>query len=162
MAGMAFGGLIFCVNGYYAYSFFIGSYMITEGVENKTYNRPYSAGDIMSCFIGVIYGMVHFGLAAPIVKALSEGRVAGKLAYDIIMRKSRIDIDENKGEKVEKLEGEIELKNVSFTYPTRKEVKVLDNISIKFEKGKTTALVGTSGSGKSTIIQLIERFYDPD
>jgi ATP-binding cassette subfamily B (MDR/TAP) protein 1 len=39
---------------------------------------------------------------------------------------------------------------------------VLNNFSINFEAGKTTALVGSSGSGKSTIVQLIERFYDPE
>lgn len=48
--------------------------------------------------------------------------------------------------------GEIEFRNVDFSYPTRKEQKILDNFSMKFEQGKTTAIVGTSGSGKSTIV----------
>jgi len=59
------------------------------------------------------------------------------------------------------MKGNIEFKNVEFTYPTRQDLKVLKNFSCTFESGKTTALVGPSGSGKSTIIQLIERFYDP-
>jgi ABC-type multidrug transport system fused ATPase/permease subunit len=54
-------------------------------------------------------------------------------------------------------------KDVTFYYPTRPDKKILNNLSITFEKGKTTALVGPSGSGKSTVLQLIERFYDtPD
>ena len=53
------------------------------------------------------------------------------------------------------------MKDVSFTYPSRPELQVLNKFSCSFEKGKTIALVGPSGSGKSTIIQLIERFYDP-
>lgn len=57
--------------------------------------------------------------------------------------------------------GDIEFRNVSFYYPARPDTKVLDDFSAKFEKGKTTAIVGPSGSGKSTIVQLIERFYDP-
>ena len=57
--------------------------------------------------------------------------------------------------------GEIELKNVSFTYPTKKEVEVCKNISLKIERNKVVALVGQSGCGKSSIISLIERFYDP-
>ena len=57
--------------------------------------------------------------------------------------------------------GEIELKNVSFTYPTKKEVGVCKNISLKIERNKVVALVGQSGCGKSSIISLIERFYDP-
>ncbi len=54
---------------------------------------------------------------------------------------------------------EIEFKNVSFSYETGR--KILDNISFKIPKGKTVALVGTSGGGKSTIADLVPRFYDP-
>ena len=58
-------------------------------------------------------------------------------------------------------EGNISLKNIQFTYPTKKDVKILQDVSITIKKNQTIALVGTSGCGKSTIIQLIERFYDP-
>lgn len=58
--------------------------------------------------------------------------------------------------------GEIELKDVKFTYPTKKEVPVLRGINIEVKANKVVALVGHSGCGKSSIIQLIERFYDPD
>ncbi len=57
--------------------------------------------------------------------------------------------------------GEIEFKNVSFNYPTRPDFEVLKNISFKANIGETVALVGSSGSGKSTIASLISRFYDP-
>lgn len=57
--------------------------------------------------------------------------------------------------------GEIEFKNVSFNYPTRPDFVVLKNISFKANIGETVALVGSSGSGKSTIASLISRFYDP-
>ena len=55
----------------------------------------------------------------------------------------------------------IEFKNVSFAYPTRMEAKVFESFSLKIKAGKTVALCGGSGSGKSTIAQLVERFYDP-
>jgi ABC-type multidrug transport system fused ATPase/permease subunit len=58
------------------------------------------------------------------------------------------------------LQGDIEFKDVEFFYPTRPDTRVLNGLSCKFEKGKTTAIVGSSGSGKSTVVQLIERFYD--
>lgn len=59
-----------------------------------------------------------------------------------------------------KLEGNISFKNVIFSYPTRKELTVLKNISFDIEAGQKVALVGQSGAGKSTIIQLLSRFYD--
>ncbi len=70
-------------------------------------------------------------------------------------------MDQADSKKITDTAGRIEFKNVTFSYPTRKEQKILDGFSAVFEAGKTTALVGTSGSGKSTIVQLIERFYDP-
>jgi ABC-type multidrug transport system fused ATPase/permease subunit len=54
------------------------------------------------------------------------------------------------------------LQNISFTYPARADVLVLDNISLCIERGKTTALVGASGAGKSSLLQLITRFYAPN
>lgn len=72
--------------GTYAYAFYMGSVWIYKGFENQTFGREYSAGDILSCFFGVIFGMFSVGLAAPNIKAVTEGRVAGKLAFDIIDR----------------------------------------------------------------------------
>ncbi|QRW06531.1 ABC transporter transmembrane region [Ceratobasidium sp. AG-Ba] len=57
--------------------------------------------------------------------------------------------------------GKIELRNVKFNYPSRPDVRILKDLTLTFEAGKTAALVGASGSGKSTIIALVERFYDP-
>ena len=61
----------------------------------------------------------------------------------------------------ENIEGEIEFKNVTFAYPLKPDVNVLKNLSTKIEKGKVVAIVGHSGSGKTTISNLIQRFYDP-
>jgi len=58
------------------------------------------------------------------------------------------------------LEGDIEFANVSFRYPSREQVTVLNEISFKIKAGSTVALVGSSGCGKSTCIQLLQRFYD--
>lgn len=50
---------------------------------------------------------------------------------------------------------------MKFNYPNRPEVKILQGLNLKVEKGQTLALVGSSGCGKSTVVQLLERFYDP-
>lgn len=60
------------------------------------------------------------------------------------------------------MEGEIEFQDVYFRYPSRPDVKIFAGFSLHVQKGRTMALVGQSGSGKSTIISLLERFYDPD
>ncbi len=59
------------------------------------------------------------------------------------------------------LEGNIEFHNVLFNYPARPDIKILNSINFKIKSGSTIALVGSSGCGKSTCIQLLQRFYDP-
>lgn len=147
---------------FYAYSFWVGGLLVVDPeILNK--GRRYTGGDVLACLFAVIMGGFSLGGAAPNFKTVAEGRVAGKMAYDIIERKPRILLDD-KSKKIvnpEKVEGSIEFENVTFMYPSKSDQKILKDFSFKFEKGKTTAIVGPSGSGKSTIVQLIERFYDP-
>ena len=56
--------------------------------------------------------------------------------------------------------GDVEFKNFQFRYPARDDIKILNNLNLKIKSGQTIALVGSSGSGKSTCIQLMQRFYD--
>lgn len=98
-----------------------------------------------------------FGLAPYILKR----RNSLISVFGIIDRKSKIDSDDASGIKLPNIYGTIELKNVDFHYPARPEVMVLTNFNLKVNGGQTVAVVGASGSGKSTIIALIERFYDP-
>ncbi|XP_042511108.1 ABC transporter B family member 20 [Macadamia integrifolia] len=98
-----------------------------------------------------------FGLAPYILKR----RKSLISVFEIIDRVPEIDPDDNFGLKPPNVYGSIELKNVHFCYPTHPEVMVLRNFSLKVSGGQTVAVVGVSGSGKSTIISLIERFYDP-
>ncbi|KAK1312282.1 ABC transporter B family member 6 [Acorus calamus] len=98
-----------------------------------------------------------FGLAPYILKR----RKSLTSVFEIIDRAPKIDPDDNAGLKPPNVYGTIELKNIDFCYPTRPEVMVLSNFSLKVSGGQTVAVVGVSGSGKSTIIGLLERFYDP-
>jgi len=144
----------------YAYSFFMGSIWIYYEIPNHFSGEDYTAGDVLTCFFGVLFGLYSMGMAAPNIKAVASGKVAGKMVYDIIDRVPSILVDDKKAE-YHSVNGQIELKNVTFVYPSRPDQKVLDDFSIEFEVGKTTAIVGPSGSGKSTIVQLLERFYNP-
>jgi subfamily B ATP-binding cassette protein MsbA len=91
------------------------------------------------------------------ITSLQKGTVSAKRIFQIIDARSAI---ENKPDAIElrNFETTIEFKGVSFAYETE---LVLKNINLIIEKGKTIALVGTSGGGKSTLADLIPRFYDP-
>ena len=92
------------------------------------------------------------------VTHFQRGIASGIRVFEIIDTKPTI-INVSNPIILESFEKEIEFRNVSFSYETK---KVLDNISFKVSKGKTVALVGSSGGGKSTLANLIPRFYDPD
>ncbi|CAO1941112.1 unnamed protein product [Urochloa humidicola] len=98
-----------------------------------------------------------FGLAPYILKR----RKSLTSVFEIIDRVPKIDPDDASGLKPTNVYGSIEFRNVDFCYPTRPEMTVLSNFSLRVNGGQTVAVVGVSGSGKSTIVSLIERFYDP-
>ncbi|CAF3295551.1 unnamed protein product, partial [Rotaria sp. Silwood2] len=106
-----------------------------------------------------IFGMVQF---IPNIQNFAEALASESYVFEIIERKTKIDASNDEGEKPQIITGDIEFDNVTFTYPARQEVSVLNNLSIKIRSGTMIALVGASGCGKSTILQLIQRFYDPD
>lgn len=69
---------------------------------------------------------------------------------------------DNTGKQLQSVQGQIEFRNVDFSYPSRPDVLVFRDFSLTIPPGKTVAIVGGSGSGKSTVVSLIERFYDPN
>ena len=81
--------------------------------------------------------------------------------FSILDRSTRIEPDDPEAEPVERLRGEIELRHVDFAYPSRPDVMVFKDLNLRIRAGQSQALVGASGSGKSSVIALIERFYDP-
>lgn len=80
---------------------------------------------------------------------------------ETINRKSDIDPYNPNGKVLDDIHGDIELKDVLFSYPSRPDEQIFREFSLRISSGTTAALVGQSGSGKSTVISLIERFYDP-
>ncbi|KAL5991245.1 hypothetical protein ACLOJK_012152 [Asimina triloba] len=81
--------------------------------------------------------------------------------FEMIDRHPTIDIEDENGIVLDNLRGEIEFKDVEFTYPSRPDSPVLQGLNLRVLPGKTVGLVGGSGSGKSTTIALLERFYEP-
>jgi len=94
--------------------------------------------------------------------AFSKGKAAGYKLMEIINQKPTIVEDPSEGKCLAEVNGNIEFKDVTFSYPSRPDVFIFRSFSIFFPAGKTVAVVGGSGSGKSTVVSLIERFYDPN
>ena len=97
---------------------------------------------------------------ATINVGIGQGMSAGKRILPIIDIKNLIELNKDKSE-INFKNGDIELKNINFNYSSNMENKVLKNINIKINGKKMTALVGQSGSGKSSLLSLIPRLYDP-
>lgn len=93
--------------------------------------------------------------------AFSAGRSAAYKMFETIKRKPEIDAYDTRGEKLQDIRGDIQLCDVHFCYPARPNEQIFRGFSLFIPSGTTAALVGQSGSGKSTVISLIERFYDP-
>lgn len=94
--------------------------------------------------------------------AFSKGKAAGYKLLEIIRQKPSIIQDLTDGKFLNEVHGNIEFKDVTFSYPSRPDVIIFRDFSLFFSAGRTVAVVGGSGSGKSTIVALIERFYDPN
>lgn len=96
--------------------------------------------------------------ALPNIRFLSEATAAASRTFKMIDKRPTVDPDDGRGVTLEEVKGEIEFKNIDFAYPSRPEFPVLQGFSLRVMPGETLGLVGSSGSGKSTIISLLERF----
>lgn len=117
--------------------------------------------EVLKVFMVLI--ITAFGVAETLALApdIVKGSAALASVFEILDRKTAIDPDSPLGEEVTRVQGEIELKHVSFAYPQRPDIHIFTNFDLKVKKGRSLALVGQSGSGKSSVIALIQRFYDP-
>ncbi|KAM4636210.1 ATP-dependent translocase ABCB1-like [Discoglossus pictus] len=141
--------------GAYALALWYGTKLTID--EKDTY----TIGKVLTVFFAVLIGTFTLGQAAPNIESIANARGAAYEVYNIINKHRPIDSSSNEGHKLEKLVGHIAFKNIHFSYPSRPDIPILKGLNLKVESGKTIALVGASGCGKSTTIQLLQRFYDP-
>lgn len=99
--------------------------------------------------------------AAPDMQIFNQAKAAGSEVFQVIQRKPIISYNSPRKKTLERVNGDIEIHDVYFSYPSRPEKEILQGFSLSIPAGKTVALVGSSGCGKSTIISLVARFYDP-
>nr|BAM11099.1 ABC protein [Coptis japonica] len=152
-AGIGFGMVMFTVFCSYGIASWLGALFIIT--------RTYTGGDVVCIIYAVVTGSMSLGEASPCMKAFAAGQAAAFNMFETIGRKPDIDSFDTGGITLDDICGDIELKEIHFSYPTRPNEKVFSGFSLSIPSGTIVALVGESGSGKSTVISLIERFYDP-
>lgn len=120
--------------------------------------------DVMTVFMCIIMSATSVGQSASFIPSANKAKAAANAIFKIVDYTPFIDSASDTGLKFneEEVRGDVEFRDVHFTYPQRPEAPVFNGLNLKIKKGSVVALVGPSGSGKSTCIQLLERFYDPD
>ncbi|GMJ07389.1 multi-drug resistance 13, ATP-binding cassette B15 [Hibiscus trionum] len=149
--GLAVGstGISFAI---WAFVAWYGSHLVMYKGESG--GRVYTAG---LCFI---LGGLALGVALADLKHFTEATIAAGGIFSRIDRTPQIQSEDTKGIVLPTIRGDIEFDNVDFVYPSRPDSVILKQFNLKVEAGRTVALVGASGSGKSTAIALVQRFYD--
>nr|CAB3463843.1 unnamed protein product [Digitaria exilis] len=142
--------LLFCG---YSLGIWYGAKLILE--------KGYTGAQVMNVIFAVLTGSLALGQASPSMKAFAAGQAAAYKMFETINREPEIDAYSKTGRKLDEIQGGIEFREVYFSYPTRPDEQIFRGFSLAIQSGTTVALVGQSGSGKSTVISLIERFYDP-
>ncbi|KAE8155110.1 ATP-binding cassette multidrug transport protein [Aspergillus avenaceus] len=144
----------FCVYAGYGLAFWQGVRMYAKGEISDP-------GKIMTVIFAVIVAASSMTQIAPQIIQVTKAASAAQSMWKVIDREPPINGLSEDGKRPDGCEGKIELRSISFAYPTRPQVPVLQDFSLFIPANKTTALVGPSGSGKSTITGLLERWYNP-
>ncbi|XP_042540423.1 ATP-dependent translocase ABCB1 [Dipodomys spectabilis] len=152
-ANISIGAAFLLIYASYALAFWYGTSLVLSS--------EYSIGQVLTVFFSVLIGAFSIGQATPNIEAFANARGAAYEVFKIIDNKPSIDSFSTSGHKPDTIKGNLEFRNIHFSYPSRKEVKILKGLNLKVQSGQTVALVGNSGCGKSTTVQLIQRLYDP-
>lgn len=170
--GFAFGLSQFTQYAVFACMFWSAGEIIKNNIivnsENGEVTLGVNPSDVFTALFAIMFGASHMGSAAAFGPDMGKAMAAAKRIFKIKEHPSSIDavqMDEQNTKKrlnFESIKGKIEFRNVWFRYPTRKEDFVHRDLNIIINPGETVALVGESGCGKSTFVNLLMRFYDID
>ncbi len=153
--------MMLIMNGLSLAIYWIGAYTIDDATSLESQKNIFSNMIVFSSYAMQV--VMAFLLLVAIFMIVPRAMVSAKRINEVL--NTKVDIKEGQFSGETELKGELEFKNVSFSYNDEKEEgkeEVLQNISFKVEKGKTLAFIGATGSGKSTLVNLAVRFYDPD
>jgi ABC-type multidrug transport system fused ATPase/permease subunit len=133
-AALGTGALYLSFLSLYAYAFYFAGVLRWNEVESAE-GKLYSGGTIITCMFCIVFGSMQAGGCGPHIRAVAEGRAAGRIAFSAIDQVPAIKVDEPGTTKVNKetSRGEIQFQDVCFSYPSRPDVKVLKNFTCTFE-----------------------------
>ncbi|KAF6140722.1 hypothetical protein GIB67_035149, partial [Kingdonia uniflora] len=154
ITGIGFGLSCFFLFGVYAASFYAGARLVDAG---KT-----TFSDVFQVFYGLTMAAMIISQTNYSIPDTIHAKNSTTSVFGILDQKSKIDLSDDSGMTLENVKGDIQLHSISFKYPIRPDVQNFQNLSLAICSGKTVGLVGESWSGKSTVISLLQRFYDPD
>ncbi|KAK4801049.1 hypothetical protein SAY86_021536 [Trapa natans] len=120
-----------------------------------------NGGEAFTTMLNVVIAGLSLGHAAPNISAFVRAKAAAYPLFEMIERNMVSKASSKTGQKLHKIVGHIQFKDVSFSYPSRPDALIFNKLNLDIPPGKIMALVGGSGSGKSTVVSLIERFYEP-
>ncbi|KAH8372084.1 hypothetical protein KR093_010043 [Drosophila rubida] len=124
--------------------------------------RQYTPAVLVIVLFAIIMGAQNLGFSSPHVDSFAVALGAARNLFRIIDRESQIDPMSPLGSKPDSITGRLRFEGIHFRYPSRPDVEILKGLTVDVEPGQTVAFVGASGCGKSTVIQLMQRFYDPE
>ena len=152
----------------YAVLFSVQYFCIYAGIALAYWQgyRMYRSGEIpdvgkvFTVVLSALIAATSLGAIFPQFESFTKASSAATELFEILDKPSQLDSLSSAGEVPAECNGQIEVENVRFSYPSRPGVTVLKGMSLSIPAGKTTALVGASGCGKSTLVGLLERWYN--
>ncbi|VAH10113.1 unnamed protein product [Triticum turgidum subsp. durum] len=137
-----------------ALCYYVGAKFISQG------NSDF--GGVFKAYFALVLAMIGASQTSAMASDSAKANDSATSIFKILDRKSQIDSSSEEGSTMELVKGDIDFMHISFKYPSRPDVQIFSDFTLNIPSRKTVALVGQSGSGKSTVIALLERFYDPD
>ncbi|KAF9617406.1 hypothetical protein IFM89_036327 [Coptis chinensis] len=151
--GLGLGSMHFVLFCSWALLVWFNSIVVHKGIA--------SGGEAFTTMINVLISGLSLGLGAPNLSTFLRARAAAYPLFKMIERNKTSQTSTKTGRTLDKVKGHIQFKDICFSYPSRPDVVIFDKLCLSIPSGKVVALVGGSGSGKSTVISLLERFYEP-
>lgn len=154
ISGSGYGIAQFALYASYALGLWYASWLVKHGISDFS--------KTIRVFMVLMVSANGAAETLTLAPEFIKGGRAMRSVFDLLDRRTEIEPDDQDATPVpDRLRGEVELKHVDFSYPTRPDMPVFRDLNLRVRAGKTLALVGPSGCGKSSVIALIQRFYDP-